>query len=70
MILVQIGSANEGRTDEEKAEYTAGLKQLLQGLREKNVNDFTTVAAEIAAYRSRYLQDPSRILTLNPSNGQ
>ncbi|GAD97649.1 conserved hypothetical protein [Paecilomyces variotii No. 5] len=63
-ILVQMGSQREGRTPKEKDEYIAGLKQIINDMRRDKVKDFSTVAAEIAAYRRRFLQDPSRILSL------
>ncbi|RAL08600.1 uncharacterized protein BO97DRAFT_428247 [Aspergillus homomorphus CBS 101889] len=63
-ILVQMGSLREGKTPEEKDEYIAGLKQIINDMRRDKVKDFSTVAAEIAAYRRRFLQDPSRILPL------
>ncbi|KAL4896094.1 hypothetical protein BDV59DRAFT_172063 [Aspergillus ambiguus] len=63
-ILVQMGSLREGNTPEEKDSYVAGLKEMVNDLRRDKVKDFNTVATEIAAYRRRYLQDPSRILPL------
>ncbi|KAI9762457.1 MAG: Zinc finger C3H1 domain-containing protein [Chaenotheca gracillima] len=68
MVLVQLGSVNEGRNEEEKARYTSGLKQTLQELRSNQVKDFSIVAAEIAAYRSRFLEDTSRVLVLDSTN--
>ncbi|KAJ5562697.1 hypothetical protein N7535_002858 [Penicillium sp. DV-2018c] len=63
-ILVQMGSVREGQTEEEKETYLAGLKDIINDLRRDKVKDFNTVASEIAAYRRRFLQDPSRILSL------
>ncbi|KAH8423486.1 uncharacterized protein LDX57_001246 [Aspergillus melleus] len=63
-ILVQMGSLREGKTPEEKDHYIAGLKQIINDMRRDKVKDFNTVATEIAAYRRRFLQDPSRILPL------
>ncbi|KAJ5360486.1 hypothetical protein N7517_009677 [Penicillium concentricum] len=63
-ILVQMGSAREGQTEEEKEAYLAGLKEIINDLRRDKVKDFNTVASEIAAYRRRFLQDPSRVLSL------
>jgi len=59
-----MGSVHEGRTPEERDEYVSGLKQIIQDMRGRKVKDFNTVASEIAAYRSRFLKDPSRILLL------
>ncbi|EKV12973.1 hypothetical protein PDIG_32000 [Penicillium digitatum PHI26] len=63
-ILVQMGSVREGQTEEEKETYLAGLKEIINDLRRDKVKDFNTVASEIAAYRRRFLQDPSRVLSL------
>ncbi|KAI9695884.1 MAG: hypothetical protein M1836_006001 [Candelina mexicana] len=62
MILVQMGSVQEGRTPAEVKQYIAGLKQIIQEMRGRKVNDFNTVASEIAAYRARFLGD--KITTL------
>ncbi|KAI9929977.1 hypothetical protein MW887_011787 [Aspergillus wentii] len=63
-ILVQMGSLREGKSPEEKDHYIAGLKQIINDMRRDKVKDFNTVATEIAAYRRRFLQDPSRVLPL------
>ncbi|CAG8418044.1 unnamed protein product [Penicillium salamii] len=63
-ILIQMGSAREGQTEEEEETYLAGLKEIINDLRRDKVKDFNTVATEIAAYRRRFLQDPSRVLSL------
>ncbi|KAE8386331.1 hypothetical protein BDV23DRAFT_163412 [Aspergillus alliaceus] len=63
-ILVQMGSLREGKTPEEKDSYIAGLKNIINDMRRDKVKDFNTVANEIAAYRRRFLQDPSRVLPL------
>lgn len=63
-ILIEMGSAREGQTEEEKETYLDGLKAIINDLRRDKVKDFNTVASEIAAYRRRFLQDPSRVLTL------
>ena len=63
-ILVQMGSLREGKTPEEKDQYITGLKQIINEMRRDKVKDFNTVATEIAAYRRRFLQDPSRVLPL------
>lgn len=64
MILVQMGSIHEGSTPQERDEYVNGLKQIIQDMRGRKVKDFNTVASEIAAYRTRFLKDPSRVLLL------
>lgn len=63
-ILVQMGSLREGKTPEEKDQYIAGLKEIINEMQRDKVKDFNTVATEIAAYRRRFLQDPSRVLPL------
>jgi hypothetical protein len=63
-ILIEMGSVREGETEEEKETYLAGLKEIINEMRRDKVKDFSTVAAEIAAYRRRFLQDPSRVLSL------
>ena len=64
MILVQLGSTNEGNTPEEKNAYVSGLKRIIHNMRERRITDFNTVAQEITAYRSSFLGDSSRVLTL------
>lgn len=63
-ILVQLGTANPGRTDEEKRQWTEGLKLVLKELRQKDTRDPDVVATEIAKYRRQFLKDPSRVLNL------
>lgn len=63
-VLIQMGSLREGKTPEEADRYLAGLKQIINDMRRDSVKDFISVAREIAAYRRRFLQDPSRILPL------
>lgn len=63
-ILIEMGAVREGQTEEEKETYISGLKEIINEMRRDKVKDFSTVAAEIAAYRRRFLQDPSRVLPL------
>jgi hypothetical protein len=63
-ILVQMGSVREGKTPEERESYIEGLKQIINEMRRDQVKDFNTVVTEIAAYRRRFLDDPTRILPL------
>ncbi|KAI1922735.1 hypothetical protein LOZ65_003418 [Ophidiomyces ophidiicola] len=63
-ILVEMGSLREGKTQAERDAYVTGLKQTINDMRRDKVKDFNTVATEIAAYRRRFLQDPSRVLPL------
>ena len=59
-----MGSLREGKTAEEQEDYVSGLRQIINDMRRDKVKDFTTVATEIAAYRRRFLEDPSRVLAL------
>jgi hypothetical protein len=70
MVLVHLGSVNEGHDAEEKAQYTEGLKQIIQNMRTQKVKDFSTVASQITGYRSRFLKDESRVLILDLQNQQ
>ncbi|KAH8701846.1 hypothetical protein BGW36DRAFT_371669 [Talaromyces proteolyticus] len=63
-ILVEMGNQREGKTAEERDEFLEGLKTIINTLQRDQVKDFFTVANEIAAYRRRFLSDPSRILPL------
>ena len=63
-ILVQLTSFHEGGTSEEKEAYVNGLKQTIHEMRGRKVTDFHTVASEIAAYRTKFLGDSSRVLTI------
>ncbi|KAM5437247.1 hypothetical protein McanMca71_001142 [Microsporum canis] len=63
-ILVEMGSLREGKTPAERDEYVTGLRQIINDMRRDKVKDFSIVAQEIAAYRRRFLQDPSRVLAL------
>ena len=53
----------EGRTEEERQEYVSGLKRAINEMQKKNMNDVDSVAAEIVAYRRRFLGDSSRVVT-------
>ncbi|KAI9793568.1 MAG: hypothetical protein M1816_008001 [Peltula sp. TS41687] len=64
-ILAQIVSVREGSTMQEESQYMDGLRQALKELRVNKVKDISTVASKIAAYRSTFLKDPSRVLMIN-----
>lgn len=59
-----MGNQREGKTTEEREAYIEGLKDLINSMQRDQVKDFPTIAGEIAAYRRRFLSDPSRILPL------
>ena len=62
-LLLQLGSVHEGTTQQEKEAYINGLKQMIAGMRDKNLRNVSQIASEISGYRSRFLADPTRILT-------
>ncbi|MCJ1251410.1 hypothetical protein MMC30_008643 [Trapelia coarctata] len=62
-ILVQLGSIREGDTREEQKKYVSGLKQMIYDMRSKHITDLELVVKGIAAYRSSFLGDSSRVLT-------
>ena len=64
MILVQLGTNNPGRSDDEKSQWTDGLRAVLKELRSKGVRDPGPVALAIADYRRRFFNDQSRVLDL------
>lgn len=59
-----MGAAPEGLSPEQREAFVVGLRQIIQGIRDKKVKDFKTVASEIAAHRVRFLGDDSKILPL------
>ena len=63
-ILVELGSVMEGDTDAIRNSYREGLRELITSMRARKVNDFETVAAEISLYRSKFFNDPSRVVRL------
>ena len=66
-ILVELGSVMEGDTEAVKNSYRDGLRELITDMRSRKVNDFETVAAEISRYRSRFFNDPTRVVRLSKS---
>lgn len=63
-LLVQLGTANPGKTNEEKQQWNDGLRLVLKDLRQQDTKDPDIVAMEIAKYRRRFLQDNTRVLNL------
>ena len=63
-VLVQMSSANDIKSKDERDRYVVGLKQIIADLRTKGVKEFNKVAHELAAYRRRFReeQDPSLVL--------
>lgn len=59
-LLVQLG-AYEG---DRKAEYIAGLKQLLTEFRAQKIKDFKTISQGIIDYRAQFRADKTKILPL------
>ena len=62
-ILLELGSVHEGTTKQEQQGYIDGLKQIISGMRDRNLKDVSAVASEIVAYRANFLGDASRVLT-------
>ncbi|KAL8828497.1 MAG: hypothetical protein Q9191_002555 [Dirinaria sp. TL-2023a] len=62
-ILVQLGAAPAGLSHEQDA-YSRGLREVIRDIRARHIRDFNTVAAEIIAYRARFLGDKTKILPL------
>jgi hypothetical protein len=63
-LLVQLGTENPGKTDEEKQKWNVGLRELIKDLRSQKVSDPDIVAARIAEYRRKFRCDDSAILNL------
>jgi len=63
-LLVQLGTENPGKTDEEKQKWNVGLKELIKNLRNQRVADSDIVAASIAEYRRKFRGDDYAILNL------
>ncbi|KAF1998954.1 hypothetical protein P154DRAFT_438119 [Amniculicola lignicola CBS 123094] len=63
-ILVQLGTANPGKTPEEKKEWNDGLRLVLKELRQKNIKDPNGIAQEIAKFRREFLKDDTRVVNL------
>ncbi|KAF2469446.1 uncharacterized protein BDR25DRAFT_343794 [Lindgomyces ingoldianus] len=61
-ILVQLGTANPGKTPEEKQRWNDGLRLVLKELRQRNIKDPNVVAEEIAKYRRQFLHDDTRVV--------
>lgn len=64
MILVQLGSLNPGRDDEDKKRWADGLRILIGDLRTQGVKETDVVASRIASYRRNFFKDPTRIFDL------
>jgi hypothetical protein len=63
-LLVQLGTANPGKTTEEKQQWNDGLRGVLKELRKKSIKDPNGIAAEIAKYRREFLNDDTRVVNL------
>ena len=64
MILLQLGTAPEGLTEESQNAYNEGLKNVIRDIRSRNVRDFNAMAADITAYRANFIGDTTKILPL------
>jgi hypothetical protein len=63
-LLVQLGTANPGKTQNEKQQWNDGLRNVLKELRQKNIKDPNGIAREIANYRRKFLNDDTRVVNL------
>ncbi|KAH7377675.1 hypothetical protein BKA66DRAFT_443223 [Pyrenochaeta sp. MPI-SDFR-AT-0127] len=63
-LLVQLGTANPGKTPDEKQKWNDGLRGVLKELRQKNIKDPNGIAVEIAKYRRQFLNDDTRVVNL------
>ncbi|KAF3035812.1 hypothetical protein E8E12_004993 [Didymella heteroderae] len=63
-LLVQLGTANPGKTQAEKQQWNDGLRSVLKDLRQKNIKDPNGIAREIAKYRRQFLNDDTRVVNL------
>ncbi|KAL9086827.1 MAG: hypothetical protein Q9165_006974 [Trypethelium subeluteriae] len=64
VVLLQMGTLNPGRNEEEKKEWTNGLRNVIKALREKGTSDAEIVAKEIADYRRDFLKDTTNTLNV------
>lgn len=63
-LLVQLGTANPGKTPAERQQWNDGLRNVLKDLRTKNSKDPNVIAMEIANYRRAFLNDKTRVINL------
>jgi hypothetical protein len=63
-LLVQLGTANPGKTSEEKQRWNDGLRGVLKDLRQRNIKDPNGIAAEIARFRREFLKDDTRVVNM------
>lgn len=61
-LLVQLGTANPGKTDAEKKRWIEGMQGLLKDIRTRNVQGFEKVAEEIGKFRREFLGSDDRVL--------
>ena len=59
-----MGMTPAGFSPQDSGAYVEGLRKTIQEIRRRKVKDFNEVAAEILAYRARFLGDGSKILPL------
>lgn len=63
-LLVELGTANPGKTPEERQQWNDGLRSVLKVLRQKNSKDPHSIAMEIANFRRQFLKDDTRVVNL------
>ncbi|CCU76610.1 hypothetical protein BGHDH14_bghG002813000001001 [Blumeria hordei DH14] len=62
-VMAALGSPDEFKGDR-REQFVAGLREVLLGLRLRQVKDFDMIASEIVAHRAKFLGDNSKILAL------
>lgn len=62
-VMAALGSPEEFKGDR-REQFVAGLREVLLGLRLRQVKDFDMIASEIVAHRAKFLGDNSKILAL------
>lgn len=63
-VLVQLGTDNPGKTEEQQKLWNTGLKELIKDLRTRNVKDSETVARNIAEYRRKFMEEQGEAFSL------
>lgn len=64
-IIRQLGVANIGCTDEERKLYRQGLLDTIKRIRAQGLNDPSAVTQALMDYRRDFLNDPTKVLSLN-----
>ncbi|KAH7113202.1 hypothetical protein B0J11DRAFT_541651 [Dendryphion nanum] len=63
-ILVELGTANPGKTTEERQKWNDGLRSVLKELRQNNIKDPNGIAVEISKFRRQFFKDDFHVVTV------